>query len=92
MDSFISPIPSFEGDAPIPVVPISARDPGAELTEEPPTGSSACTPRTQACKRKVPIDLNLPKKAKKVAGKPLGEIKITGPKSKAPTSTPPLRT
>jgi hypothetical protein len=36
MDSFISPIPSFEGDARIPVIPISARDPGTELTEEPP--------------------------------------------------------
>jgi hypothetical protein len=47
------------------------------------------TPMTQACKRKVPIDPSLPKKAKKTARKPLGGIKITGSKQKAPASTPP---
>jgi hypothetical protein len=35
-DSFFSPIPGFEGDVPIPAIPISACDPGAEPFEEPP--------------------------------------------------------
>jgi hypothetical protein len=92
LDSFILHIPRFEGDIPIPVIPVSACDPGAESSEDPSTGSSASGTRTQACKRKVPIDLNPPKKAKKATGRPLGGIKITSPKQKAPASTPPLET
>jgi hypothetical protein len=74
LDNFISPISGFEGDVPIPAVPILACDSGVKPTEELPAGSSAYTPRTRAYKRKAPIDSNLPKKAKKVAGKPLGGI------------------
>jgi hypothetical protein len=92
LDSFILPIPGFEGDVLISAIPISACDPGTEPFEEPLAGSSASTPRTRACKRKAPIDPNSPKKAKKIAEKPLGGIKITGPKSKAPVATPPSRT
>jgi hypothetical protein len=92
LDNFISPIPGFEGDVPIPAIPILARDPGVESFKDPPTGSNANTPRTRACKRKAPIDPNPPKKAKKIAGKPLGWIKITSPKQKAHVSTPPSGT
>jgi hypothetical protein len=91
-DSFISPIPRFEGDVLIPAIPISTRDPSAESSKEPLAGSSASTPRTQACNRKAPVDSNPPKKAKKMARKPLGGIKITGPKQKALVSTPPSGT
>jgi hypothetical protein len=89
LDNFISPIPRFEGDVPIPAIPISAHYPGAESSEDPPTGSSANTPRTRACKQKVPLDPYPTKKAKKIVEKPLGRIKITSPKPKAHVSTPP---
>jgi hypothetical protein len=84
LDSFVSPIPSFEDDVPIPAIPISASDPGAEPSEEAPTGSSASTLWTRASKQKVHINPNPLKQAKKIVGKPLGGIKITGPKPKAP--------
>jgi hypothetical protein len=89
LDSFISPILGFEGDNPIPAILISTRDPRIESSEDPSTGSHASASRTQACKRKAPIDPSPHKKAKKVVGKHLGGIKIFGPKQKAPTSTPP---
>jgi hypothetical protein len=69
---------------------ILARDPSAESSKDPPAGSSANTPRTQAYKQKVHVVLNPPKKAKKIVGKPLGGIKITSPKQKASVSTTPL--
>jgi hypothetical protein len=68
LDRFVSPIPRFEGDVPIPAIPILARDPGPESSEEPPAGSSASTPRTQACKRKAPANPNPPKKGNLWAG------------------------
>jgi hypothetical protein len=92
LDCFISPIPGFEGDIPIPAILISASDPGTESSKDPSTGSSASASRTRACKRKVPIYPNPSKKAKKAAGKPLGEIKITAPKHKARTLTSPSGT
>jgi hypothetical protein len=92
LDDFISPTPSFEGDVSIPAIPILACDPSTEPSEELLSGSSASTPRTQACKRKATINLNPPKNANEIAGEPLGGIKIIHPKSKAPASTPPSRT
>jgi hypothetical protein len=92
LDGFLSPIPGFEGDVLIPAILISAHDPGTESSEEPPAGSSASTPRTQAYKRKALVNPNSPKKNKKMIGKPLGRIKIIGPKQKAPISTPPSGT
>jgi hypothetical protein len=82
LDNFILPIPGFESNIPIPAIPISAHDPSV--------GFSASASRTRDYKRKVPIDLSPPKKAKKTTGKPSGGIKITGTKQKAPASTPPL--
>jgi hypothetical protein len=91
LDNFISPIPGFEGDIPIPAIPISASDPAAEPSENPCVGSSAKASRTRACKRKAPRDPSPLKMAKKTVGKPSGGIKITGTKQKAPASTPPSR-
>jgi hypothetical protein len=89
LDSFISPIPGFEGDISIPATPISTRDPAAESSKDPSARSSASASRTRACKQKAPINPSPLKKAKKTAGKPSGGIKITGTKQKAPASTPP---
>jgi hypothetical protein len=89
LDSFISPILGFEGDTPIPTIPISTCDPGVESSQDPSTGSGAGTSRTQASKRKAPIDSSYQKKAPR---KPLGGIKISDPKPKAPTLTPPSGT
>jgi hypothetical protein len=89
LDNFILPIPGFEGDILIPSILILAHDPGAESSEDSSVRSSSSTSRTQACKQKAPIDPNPPKKAKKTAGRPSSGIKITGPKQKAPASTPP---
>jgi hypothetical protein len=92
LDSFILTIPGFDGEIPIPAIPILACDPRAESFEDPSARSSASASRTRACKRKAPLDPNPPKKAKKIVGKPLGRIKITGPKQKAPASSPPSET
>jgi hypothetical protein len=88
LDSFISHVPRFDDDIPIPAIPISARDPNTESSEKPPAESSANTPRTRACKRKAHVDLNPPKKVKKAAEKPSSRIKITGPRLKAHASSP----
>jgi hypothetical protein len=60
LDSFISPVPGFEGDIPILAILISARDPGAESSEDPSAGSSASASRTWTYKKKVPIDPSPP--------------------------------
>jgi hypothetical protein len=65
LDSFISPILGFEGDIPIPAIPISAHDPSVESSEDPSTRSNASASRTQDCKQKVSIAPSHPKKAKK---------------------------
>jgi hypothetical protein len=68
LDNFISPIPGFEGDMPIPAIPITARDPGAGSSKDPSTGSSANASRTQAYKQKALIDLNPPRKPRRLLG------------------------
>jgi hypothetical protein len=73
LDSFISPIPSFEGDIPIPAIPVSAQPPGDEADSDPSTGASAGIPRTQARKRKATANPSPTKKTKKAPGKPPGE-------------------
>jgi hypothetical protein len=92
LDSFISPIQGFKGDILIPTIPVSACDPGVEPSQGPSTGSGAGASRTWANKRKVPIDLSYHKKTKKALEKPLGGIKISDLKPKAPTLTPPSGT
>jgi hypothetical protein len=53
LDSFISPIPDFEGDIPILTIPVSARSPSGEAIDDPSTRSSADASKTQANKRKA---------------------------------------
>jgi hypothetical protein len=73
LDNFISPIPDFEGDIPILAIPVSAQPPSSEAESDPSTGASVNASRTQAGKRKATANLTPQKKAKKAAGKPLGE-------------------
>jgi hypothetical protein len=47
LDSFISPIPGFEGDILIPTIPISAHSPGSEAIEDSSTESSAAHRRLE---------------------------------------------
>jgi hypothetical protein len=88
LDNFISPIPGFEGDIPIPAIPVSAKPPGGEADSDPSTGASADAPQTWAGKRKATANLTPQKRTKKDVGKPLGGIKINEPVSKANASTP----
>jgi hypothetical protein len=92
LDSFTSPILGFESDILIPAIPVLARAPGVKNSQCPSTRSGAGTSRTQASKRKAPINPSYQKKAKKAPGKPLGEIKISELKPKAPALTPPSGT
>jgi hypothetical protein len=46
LNSFISHIPGFEGDTPIPVVPILAQTPSVELDDDSSRGPSARSSRT----------------------------------------------
>jgi hypothetical protein len=87
LDSFISPIPSFEGDIPIPTVPVSTRSPSDESAGDSMTGASAGSSRTQAEKRKTSATPPLRKKAKKVMGKQHGGMKINDPALK-PSAAP----
>jgi hypothetical protein len=92
LDSFISPTLGFEGDIPIPAIPVSAHDPGIKSSQGPSAGSGASASWTWACKRKAPIDPSYQKKAKKAPRKPLVGIMISDPKPKASASTPPSGT
>jgi hypothetical protein len=89
LDSFISPIPSFEGDIPILAIPVSAQPPGGKADSDPSTGASVGVPRTRASKRKATANPTPQKKTKKYVGKPLGGIKINEPVQTTPASTPP---
>jgi hypothetical protein len=89
LDSFIFPVPSFDGDIPIPAIPISTWPPSDESTNDPSTGASGSTLKTRAGKRKVPANLTPPKKARKTIGKSAAGIKINEPAPNAPASTPP---
>jgi hypothetical protein len=89
LDSFISPIPGFEGDIPIPTIPVSAQPIGGKANSNPSAGASAGTSRTRPGKQKATANPTPQKKAKKAAGKSLGEIKINEHAPKSPASTPP---
>jgi hypothetical protein len=90
LDSFISPIPGFEGDILIPAIPILARPPGSESINDPSARANASISKSWAGKRKETANPTPQKKAKKVVGKSSGEIKINEPIMKAPALTPPL--
>jgi hypothetical protein len=54
LDNFISPVPGFDSDIPIPAILVSARDPNAESSEEPPVGSNTSTPKDLGLQVKGP--------------------------------------
>jgi hypothetical protein len=68
LDSFISPIPRFEGDILIPAILISALNPGGESSKDPSVRSNAGASKTQASKRKEPIDPSPQKRPRKLPG------------------------
>jgi hypothetical protein len=68
LDNFIPSIPRFEGDIPIPVIPVSARSPSGESTSDPSAGASAGVSKTRAGKHKATANSTHHKKAKKGYG------------------------
>jgi hypothetical protein len=88
LDSFISPIPSFNGDISIPAIPDSARPPGDKSTSDHSAGAGANALKTQASKRKATANPAPQKKARKTMGKSAGGIKINEPTPKTSASTP----
>jgi hypothetical protein len=91
LDNFISPVPSFDGDIPIPAILVLARPLGDESMSGPSIGASASTLKAQAGKQKVTTLPTPPKKAMKTRGKSTSGIKINESTPNAPTSTPPSR-
>jgi hypothetical protein len=57
MDSFISPIPRFEGDIPILAIPISSQSPGGEPANDPSAGARAGALETQTGKLNAATNL-----------------------------------
>jgi hypothetical protein len=68
LDNFISPIPCFEGDIPIPTILVSAQPAGGEANNDPSTRASTGASRTWAGKRKATVNPNPHKKDKKATG------------------------
>jgi hypothetical protein len=89
LDSFISPIPGFDGDIPILAIPVSARPPGGDAIDDPSSQSIASVSKTQASKRKATANPTPQKKAKKATEKSSSGIKINKPMPRASASTPP---
>jgi hypothetical protein len=88
LDNFVSPIPDYVGDIPIPAIPISAYPPGGEAIDDPSTRVNAGALKTQSSKRKATANLTPKKKAKKTTGKSSCKIKINKPVPKASALTP----
>jgi hypothetical protein len=72
LDSFVSPIPGFEGDIPILTILVSAKPPNGEVDSDSSTGVSADTSRTRAGKRKATANLTPQTKANKAMWKSSG--------------------
>jgi hypothetical protein len=65
LDSFISPIPGFEEDIPIPAIPVIARSPSDESVSDSSDGISARASKTRVVKRKAVVNPTPQNKAKK---------------------------
>jgi hypothetical protein len=90
MDNFISTIHGFEGDSPIPAIPISARILSAELAIDSSMGPSARSSRTRADKRNTAVTPPPSENPQKVVSRKLSGIKINDPTpNPAPALTPP---
>jgi hypothetical protein len=87
LDSFISPIPGFDGDIPILAISVLARPSGDKPTSDPSTRASAS--KTRVSKQKATANPIPQKKAKKATGRSSSVIKINDSAPKAPASTPP---
>jgi hypothetical protein len=68
LDSYISPIPRFEGDILVPVILVSVRSPSGESASYPSARVSAGASSTRVGKYKPSATLTPIKKAKKVSG------------------------
>jgi hypothetical protein len=90
LDSFISPILVFEGDIPIPAIPILAQSPSVESRSDMSDGASVGASKNQAGKRKATATLTTQKRAKKTAGKSANGIKINEPAPKASLALTPF--
>lgn len=91
MDNFISPVSGFEGDIPIPTIPISARIPNVESANDSSACPSARSSMTRAGKRKAATTLPPSKKAKKVVGKRFDGVMINDPVPKPSTTLTPTK-
>jgi hypothetical protein len=89
LDSFISPIPDFEGDILILPILVSVQPPSGEVESDPFVRVSVGLLRTRAGKQKATTNPPSQKKGKKVEGKSSGGTKINEPAPKAHASTPP---
>jgi hypothetical protein len=69
LDSFISPIPGFEGDILIPAIPILTHNPSIESFQDTPARSSAGNPKTREGNRRAPIDPSPQKKGQEILRK-----------------------
>jgi hypothetical protein len=90
LDSFISPIPRFEGDILILTIPVSTRSPSGESVNDPSAGASVGASKTQTGKRKAAVNPTPQKKTKKAMGKSSSGIKINEPIPKASPAPTPL--
>jgi hypothetical protein len=88
LESFISPVPGFDGDILILAIPVSTWPPGDKSMSDPSTEVSASALKTWAGKRKLTANPTPPKKARKTMGKSIGKIKINELAPNVPASTP----
>jgi hypothetical protein len=89
LESFASTISGLKNNDLILVVPLLARAPGSESTDDSLAGPSVRSSRTRAGKQKAVATLP-PLKKPKVMGKKVGGLKINDPALKpSSTSTPP---
>jgi hypothetical protein len=89
LDSFISSVPSFDGEILIPAILISAQPPGDEPMSDPFTGANVSSLKARVGKWKASAKLTLQKKARKTSGRTAGRIKINEPIPRTSASNPP---
>jgi hypothetical protein len=66
LNSFISPVPNFDGEIPILAIPYSARPPNNEPMSDPPTGANASASKTQVGKQKASANPTPQKKGQEI--------------------------
>jgi hypothetical protein len=76
LDSFMSPVPSFDDDIPISAVLVLALSPGNEPTSDPSAGASASASKTQVGNWKAAKNPTPQKKARKTTGRSAGRMNL----------------